>query len=257
MCPAPHPVTRPAWLAAIAPWLAGIAALWLAGVSGGCVPDSDPRWQLNHDRVVAARATPPHLPPGTSATIDALIAHAGSPTTIDPPVDVRSSPGTPAALAQAVAHTDAGWQVTAPGAEQLDAARASAKIAPGQPVPLVLIETFGPIPLIVHHTIFLGDAAANPTPGAVQVAGAAAAPDALVIARDVDVPLAIDADPAAAVNWLTSCGTMHDDDEHAAFVHVQPDDSQAGELVVVVRAADGGVGWRRWTIEANPDAQGE
>jgi hypothetical protein len=227
--------------------LAGaIAVSW-----AGCVPDSDPRWQLNHDRVVAARATPPRLPAGTSATIDALIAHAGAPTTIEPPVHVMTSPATPAALGQTVAQTDTGWQVTAPGAEQLDAARATAKIAPGQPVPLVLIETFGPLPLTVSHTIFLGDAGSNPPPGAVKVNAADVAPDAhLVIPAGVDVPLSIDADPAAAINWLTSCGTMHDDDEHAAFVHVQPDDPQTGELVVVVRAVDGGVTWQRFPIDA-------
>jgi hypothetical protein len=234
---------------------AGAAAVVIAGLGAGlgagCVPDSDPRWQLNHDRVAAARATPPHLPAGASATIDALIAHAGAPTTIEQPVRVMVSPATPAALGQTVVETDTGWQVIAPGADQLDAARASGKIDPGQPIPLVLVETFGPLPLTVSHTIFLGDAASNPPAGAVQVNGAAVAPDAhLVIPADVDVPLSIDADPAAAVNWLTSCGTMHDDDEHAAFVHVKPDDSQAGELAVVVRAADGGVSWQRFTIVA-------
>jgi hypothetical protein len=230
--------------------LSGVIAGAVAAVTAGCVPDSDPRWQLNHDRVVAARATPPHLPAGTTATIDALIAHAGAPTAIEAPVSVMTSPGTSAALAT-VAQTDAGWQVTAAAADALDAARASDNIAPGQPIPLVLIETFGPIPLTVSHTIFVGDAASNPPSGAVQVAGAAVTPDAhLMIPADVDVHLSIDADPAASVNWLTSCGTMHDDDEHAAFVHVLPADSQAGELVVVVRAVDGGVGWQRFTIEA-------
>ena len=231
------------------PVAVAVAAL---GAVAGCVPDSDPRWQLNHDRVVAARATPPHLPAGTTATIDALIAHKVSPTTIEPPVRVVTAPGTPAALAMMAAPSDTGVQVTAPSADVLDAVRASEKLAPGQPIPLTLIETFGPIPLTVNHTIFLGDAADNPAPGAVMVGGVAAAPDTqIMIPADVDVTLSVDADPTAAVNWLTSCGTMHDDDEHAAFVHVQPADSQAGELVVVVRATDGGVGWQRFPIEAH------
>jgi len=229
---------------------AAVAAL--VATTAGCVPDSDPRWQLDHDRVVAARATPPHLPAGTTATIDALIAHKGAPTTIESPVHVVTAPGTPAALAMMVAPSDTGVQVTAPSAEVLDAVRTSEQLAPGQPIPLVLIETFGPIPLAVNHTIFFGDAANNPGPGAVMVGGVAALADApIMIPADVDVPLSIDADPAAAVSWLTSCGTMHDDDEHAAFVHVQPADSQAGELVVVVRAPDGGVAWQRFPIEAH------
>lgn len=231
--------------------LAAVIGFVTTVVAAGCVPDSDPRWQLDHDRVVAARATPPHLPAGATATIDALIAHAGAPTTIEPPVRVMTSPSTPAALAMTVAESGAGWQVTAPGADVLDAVRASEKLAADQPIPLVLIETFGPIPLVVSHTIFLGDTVSNPVVGTVLVGGVPRAPDThVVIPTDADVTLSVDADPAAAVNWLTSCGTMHDDDEHAAFVHVKPTDDQAGELAVVVRAADGGVGWQRWTIEA-------
>jgi hypothetical protein len=238
-----------------AAWVAASVGVTVAA-AGGCVPDSDPRWQLDHDRVVVSRATPPHLAAGTSATIDALIAHAGAPTTVEPPVRVVISPAAPGGSAATVAQTDGGgWRVTAAAADALDAARATGKLAPDQPIPVILIETYGPLPLTVSHTIFLGDSAANPPSGAVQVAGAAAPPDShLVIAADVDVPLAIDADPTAAVSWLTSCGTMHDDDEHAAFVHVKPDDSQAGELAVVVRAIDGGVSWQRWTIEAQPPA---
>lgn len=233
--------------AAVIGFVAGLTGL----VAAGCVPDSDPRWQLDHDRVVTARATPPHLPAGATATIDALIAHAGAPTTIESPVHVMTSPSTPAALAMTVAETGAGWQVTAPAADVLDAVRASEKLEADQPIPLVLIETFGPIPLVVSHTIFLGDAVPNPVLGTVLVGGVPRAPDShVVIPGDADVTLSVDADPAAAVNWLTSCGTMHDDDEHAAFVHVKPTDPQAGELAVVVRAADGGVSWQRWTIEA-------
>jgi hypothetical protein len=228
-------------------WCAVAAAVAVAG----CVPDSDPRWQLDHDRVVAARATPPHVPAGATAAIDALLAHKGAPTTIEPPVQVVTSRGTPDALAGVVAPSGTGWQVTAPSAEVLDAVRAGAKLAAGQPIPLVLIETYGPIPLTVSHTIFLGDAADNPVVGVVHVAGGELAPDGhAAIGADVDVPIAIDADPASAVSWLTSCGTMHDDDEHAAFVHVKPGDAQAGELVVVVRAPDGGVGWQRFTMAA-------
>src|SRR5262249_55673632 len=151
-----HPVDRPA-RRTVRRQLLPAALAALVAATTGCVPDSDPRWQLDHDRVVAARATPPHLPAGPSATIHALIGHKGAPTTIEPPVRVVTAPGTPAALAMMATPSDTGVQVTAPSAEVLDAVRASEKLAPGQPIPLVLIETFGPIPLTVNHTIFLGD----------------------------------------------------------------------------------------------------
>jgi hypothetical protein len=43
---------------------------------------------------------------------------------------------------------------------------------------------------------------------------------------------------------------MHDDDEHAAFLHVLPKDPLEGELAVVVRDIAGGVVWQVWPIVA-------
>ncbi len=212
----------------------------------GCVDASDPRWQLDHDRIVAVRATPPSIASGDRATFDALMAHAGAPTDVEPPTAVTAI-APPAGLADAV---QPDGSVIAPDAEHLDQARQQLGLTPGTPVPFVITATFGPQPLIAQKTIYLGDVADSPNPvlGAVTVAGAAPA-DAITVASDVDVPLTVDADPKWQVYWLTSCGTMHDDNEHVAFVHVLPDDPMRGELAVVVRDLAGGVVWKTWPIQ--------
>jgi hypothetical protein len=52
------------------------------------------------------------------------------------------------------------------------------------------------------------------------------------------------------VNWLTSCGEMHDFDLHSAYLTVGPDDPQEGELAVILRDERGGVAWRVWPIRS-------
>ena len=217
-----------------------------------CVNKTDPRWQLDHDRVVVVRATPSHAPSGMAIAFDALIAHAGAPTDVETPVLAGLSPTTPSSLAgTAVAMDATGWHVTAPSDAILAAARAQLGLADNAAVPLDVVMSFGPIPLVATKTVFFGDAADNPPLGAVTLLGAPVAPtDSLVVPQDMDAPLTVEADATADVNWLTSCGTMHDDDEHDAFVHVLPADPMTGELAVVVRDVDGGVAWQVWPIHA-------
>jgi hypothetical protein len=214
-------------------------------VLGACVSEGDPRWQLDHDHVVAVRATPPHIPAGGKATIDALVAHAGAPTDVESPVAVTAAPGTPPALAGAV---QPDGSIVAPSADQLDQARAQLGVAGGVPIALHVIAVFGRLP--AEKIVMLGDTADDPPMPAITIDGAPApaAGTMITIPFDVDVPMAVDADPKWKVSWLTSCGTMHDDDEHAAFVHVQKDDPTSGELAVVVRDDQGGVAWRTWPI---------
>jgi hypothetical protein len=67
----------------------------------------------------------------------------------------------------------------------------------------------------------------------------------------MDVHMSVTADDSVdKVNWLTSCGTMHDFDLHAAYLHVLPADPQEGELALVLRDAKGGVTWQTWPIHA-------
>ncbi len=218
----------------------------------GCVDKTDPRWQLDHDRIVVVRATPSHVPAGMVTSFDALVAHVGAPTDVETPMLAGLSPTAPSSLAgTAVAMDATGWHVTAPTDATLAAARAQLGLADDAAVPLDIVMSFGPIPLVATKTVYFGDAADNPTLGAVTLLGAPVAPtDSLVVPQDMDAPLTVDADDTASVNWLTSCGTMHDDDEHDSFVHVLPTDPMMGELAVVVRDVDGGVVWQVWPIHA-------
>jgi hypothetical protein len=209
-----------------------------------CVGATDPVWQLDHDRVVAVRISPPHLASGARATVDALIAHHGAPADVLAPAAVIASPDQLAALAAAV---QADGSIVAPDDATLEQARASLGLPSGAPVPLEIGASFGG--LLAIKTVYLGDAADNPALPAIVVNGAAPTDGATIeLPFDADVPLSAAADPTWKVSWLTSCGTMHDDDEHAAFVHVQPDDPTSGQLAVVVRDPLGGVVWGVWSV---------
>jgi hypothetical protein len=78
----------------------------------------------------------------------------------------------------------------------------------------------------------------------------AASAEQLTVAPGVDVRLAVDLDDSYTVNWLTSCGTMHDFDLARAYLRVEPEDPQSGSMAIVVRDELGGVAWRVWPITA-------
>ena len=219
---------------------------------GACVDNIDPVWQLNHDRIVAVRATPPHVPAGGVATLDGLVAHRGAPPDVEVPMFATAmDPAT--GLSPVVMQSGGAWQVTAPDDAQLAQARAKLGLAAGAPVPFSVTVAFPDSNgehLVATKLVYFGDAQDNPALGAVTVDGAAPAGGDLGVPPDTDVPLAIDTDPMNKVSWLSSCGTLHDDTEHDATLHVQPKDPQHGELAVVVREPDGGVVWQVWTIHA-------
>jgi hypothetical protein len=230
-------------------------AMGLVLAMAGCVDNADARWQLDHDHVVAVRATPPRAVAGAHITIDALVAHAGGPLGVEAPLGAQASPGTLPALAAAV---QPDGSINVPDEATLAAARQALGLAADAPVPLEVGAAFANAsdeakPLLAIKAVWMGVAADNPTMPAIRVAGAEPA-ESLVIPYDADVPMSVDADPMWSVYWLTSCGTMHDDNEHKAFVHVQPSDPAEGELAVVVRDLTGGVVWRSWPIKSDKPA---
>ena len=239
----------------------GVAAIALAA---GCIGNLDPEWQLDHDRIIAVRATPPHVPAGSAAVLDALVSHKGAPVSMDAPLVATLGSGSAVPMAFAgltlVAQgSDGSWTVTAPDEATLDAARAELGIAAGSAVPLAVVTVFGtaaaPLPAI--KTVELGDSADNPDLGAVTIGGSAVgSDDAIAIPSGVDVPFDIDEPTDDTVNWLTGCGTLHDDDEHAAFDNVGSDDPTTGQLAVVVRTPDEGVAWAIWPITATGSGSG-
>jgi hypothetical protein len=189
-------------------------------------------WQLDHDRVVAVRSEPPHIAPGEIAILDALIAHEGGPTTVEVPGNVAPKESTPGDLFAAVHFNIDHWQIDGPDQARLDVARAELGLPADAPVPLdVTVELPGP--LYAQKTVWLGDSRANPPQPAPSHG-----PD-LSVGREY----ALEVTPPAGgtVRWLTSCGALRDDTEPRA-THVV-DAACDGELVVVVREAEGGVAW--------------
>jgi hypothetical protein len=213
----------------------------------GCVDQVDPRWTLDHDHVVAARATPAGIVAGETARLDALVARAGATAIIAGP-DVVAAPLAPPQLQAMVVQDASGWIVTAPADDVLAGTRPALGLAPDAPVPIDLVMTFARPsgdPFYVKKTVRLGVHVDNPVVPPLSFDGGAAS-DALElpIGRDVYVAIATD----ARVNWLSSCGDLFQDDVATAYLHA--DAACDGELAVVVRDADGGVAWRVWPMHA-------
>lgn len=240
---------RPGTAAAPARAALALAALALALAATGCTDELDPPWQLDHDRIVAVRATPPAIEAGGRAELDALIAIQGG-TTSERAPEVAGVVS-PMSLAGAVAPEAGKWIVTAPDAAKLEQVRAELGLTPGAPVPLVVGVAFGGTALKATKTVWLGMAGQNPSLDAMMIDGAPAdTRTEIVVGKLVDVPLSIAAEIDDDVNWLTSCGTMHDFDLPQAYLRVEAEDPTSGELAVVRRDPRGGVAWRVWPIRA-------
>jgi hypothetical protein len=234
------------------------AVLVLAlAATGACIGDIDPPWQLDHDRIVAVRADPPAIAAGQSSTLDALLGKKGGMTTVATPELAQVV--SPASLSDVLTISAGHWVVTAPDEARLAAVRSELQLAAGAPVPLQIgVAYTGPDPdqpLVATKTIELGQAAGNPALAqmGLMIDGKPPGdePAELVVAKLVKVPLSIEADDTVFdVTWLTSCGTMHDFDLPTAYLKVETDDPQSGELAVVVRDSHGGVAWRLWSIRA-------
>jgi hypothetical protein len=226
-----------------------IRAALLAVVLAGCGQDVDPPWQLDHDRIIAIRSTPPRIASGEVAELDALLGRVEL-----PPIEVVPAIATvesPTVLQGALVQQEGRWTVTAPEAAELDAARSELGLAADEPVPLRLRVTFAENDKVGLKIVWLGERADNPVIDPVTIDGMdALAAAELAVGVEVDIPLAVELDDSYVVNWLTSCGTMHDFDLARAYLRVEADDPKAGTLGVVVRDVVGGVAWRLWPITA-------
>jgi len=228
---------------------ASCAVLLALVATAACTDDLDQQWELDHDRIVAVRATPPGIAPGAKATLDALLAHKAEQVRVAIPE--LATVVSPASLADTVALEDGNWVVTAPSEERLIAARAELELEDGAPVPLQVGVSYAGQTLLATKTVQLGAPADNPTLRDVMIDGQPAGTADLVIGKLVRVPLSVDVnDEDFDVAWLTSCGTMHDFDLPSASVEVEEDDPTEGELVVVLRDSGAGVSWERWAIRA-------
>lgn len=233
----------------------------LALVAVGCNVDVDEPWELSHDRIIAVRATPPRILPGEQARIDLLLGYETLPVAVKSPdfANVVS----PASMADAMAVDSSGWVVTAPSEERLAAARAELGLEAGAPVPLQIgVAAAWPYPVMspdpagfaATKTVWLGESRPNPELVDLMIGGAEAPPEGTEIVVPADgseVRLFVEADDEKQnVNWLSSAGVMHDFDLHSAYLTVDVEDPQAGEMAVVLRDEFGGVTWRVWPVRA-------
>jgi hypothetical protein len=230
--------------------------LWCLLLLGGCIDVIDARWQLDHDHVVTARATPPRIRSGEETNLDALVAHAGRGVSIENPLSAEVDS---ARFAPFLTEHEGAWTLTAPDASMLASARPALGLPEDAPVPVDVLLTFprstdraSPDPVRVKKTVWLGEPSQNPVLPPVTIDGAPAGEEIVVpIGRDIYV--SVDVSVAAQgmrVNWLTNVGALFQDDVATAFVRVLPEDRHDGELVVVVRDAEGGVAWQVWPMRA-------
>lgn len=235
------------------------AILFVALAVGACGIDIDQPWELEHDRIIAVRAEPPRIMSGETSQIDLLVGFKEMPINERPP-DVAQVVS-PMSLASALAVDSEGkWVVTAPGEDQLDAARAELGLMPDSKVPLTIgVAAAWPNPVTsidsMHFgatkLVWIGETAANPAMAGITIDGNDPNGTDLVIPKDGETHLFVEGDDEKdIVNWLTSCGEMHDYDSHQAYMTVGVDDPTEGQLALVFRDEHGGVAWRIWNIRA-------
>jgi hypothetical protein len=215
----------------------------------GCTEDVDPAWQLDHDRIIAVRSTPSRIASGEVAELDALLGRFEQPPIeVDP---LTAEVVSPASLAGTLMKVGTKWTVTAPSSVQLDAVRTELGLAAGDPVPVRIRVRFAELDKSGLKIVWLGEHADNPVINPILVDGVdvTTAPSVSVSAIN-DVPLSVDFDETYVVNWLSSCGTLHDFDLANAYLTVEPEDDTSGTLGVVVRDTLGGVAWHTLPITA-------
>jgi hypothetical protein len=237
------------------------AALVAATTATGC-DDSVPPWELDNDRIIAVRISPPHIPAGAEGTIDAFVTRMGAgPGDALPSAAIAVSPQpgvpVPAAIMSAVVNDNGTWKIVAPDEPTLVGVRAELGLMPDAPIVMQVGITvdFATGPLAAIKTLTIGDTGDNPALGDVTVGGAPAA-DGMTVARDTDVPLHIPALEDDVVRWLTSVGQLDDEDDPDAMLNhdteADPPSLTSGHLAVVKRDATGGVTWAYWTISVAP-----
>ncbi len=231
----------------------------LALIMIGCNGDIDERWELDHDRIIAVRAEPPGIEPGEKSQLDVLLGYEELPAEVRSPDFAQVV--TPASLADILAFDGTHWVVTAPSAQRLDQVRGELGLLADAPIPLrVGIAVAWPTPVMspmgngfgAIKTVWLGREGINPLLDGLTIDGVQPAMDAELVfskVKGAKTKLFVEAnDGTDFVNWLSSCGTVHDFDlSSSAYVTADdPKDRLEGQFALVLRDALGGVSWRLW-----------
>ncbi|HET9993721.1 MAG TPA: hypothetical protein VFQ65_34525 [Kofleriaceae bacterium] len=202
-------------------------------------PVAPEAWQLDQDRVVAVRSTPPGLAAGEHALVDALIAHAEGPTTVEPPSTLNAAHSP---LFGTVNYLFDHFELIAPDDATLADARSELGIEAGAPIPLEVECDFETFTFITQKQVLLGTHADNPALSQILIAGQPPAAT-VTLARETDIALHA---AGFTTRWLTSCGELRDSDEPDAVLTTGA--ACEGELVVVERDDTVGVVWQMWPL---------
>jgi hypothetical protein len=106
---------------------------------------------------------------------------------------------------------------------------------------------FAQSPIQVEKKVEIGQPSTNPDMPPITVAGATPG-DVISVPLNQDIYLSTTVPDGWHVNWLTSVGTLHQDDEPTGYLDVAKSDRQTGELACVIRDDQGGVVWNVWPI---------
>jgi hypothetical protein len=212
---------------------------WAAAllVLAGCADQGAQPWDLEHDRVIAVRATPPRAVPGERVVLDALVTTVeGGPAEVVPS-ELTLPPATVESLRGVVDDVE----VVCPDDALLQVARVELGLDADAPVPLTVIVAapVGDEVRAAIKTVWFGDVGANPAIGEIRVTGEPAV--------GVELELAIDATEDDEVDWLTSHGDISDVDDPVA--HLVVDEPGPVTIVAVLRDGLGGVAWQVATLD--------
>lgn len=234
-------------------------------LASACNVDIDEPWELDHDRIIAVRAEPPGILAGQTSTIDMLLGYETLPVEIKRP-DVVTVVA-PQSLANTVSFDGTSWIVTAPSDDVLAAVRTELELDADAPIPLQIGAAVAwPTPVMspegngfaATKTVWLGREGLNPSITMTIAGFEPPPPEETVVfpkAKGSASPpktwLEVAADAERDnINWLTSCGVMHDFDLPRAYVTVEAEDRTEGQLALVLRDELGGVSWRIWNCRA-------
>jgi len=248
-----------------------LLALSLAALVG-CNDDIDQPWELDHDRIIAVRAEPPAIEPGETSTIDVLVGYEKLEAEPNKNAEQKRpdfvSVVTPMSLADTVRFDGDHWIVTAPSEARMAAVRAELGLRDDEPIELRLgiavawpnkVMSPDPRGFGAIKTVWLGREGINPLLNGITLDGVEMPADQTEIVfpkgdmgkdamgKAIKTRLAVEADEETdIINWLSSCGEVHDFDLPSSYVTFSTEDRTEGQFALVLRDPLGGVSWRVW-----------
>jgi hypothetical protein len=180
---------------------------------------------LDHPQILAVRADPPAIPAGGEARIEVLAGDASGALFVVAPETMATEVDAP--LAQ---RREDGWYIVAP----LELPSDQTPLA----LPIEVTLTIDDLVLAASKTVILGAEATNPVIDAVEIPA--------VVARGTETAILATGSGGTGelgYAWYTSIGEL-DSYRSADATFLAGDAPGSGEVLVVIRDAQGGVTWQ-------------